>query len=250
MNLVAHLLLVLQVRPEYMSAVASSANLSDPKFGRISLSPPGGSRPPPPLPPTPPPYATNSSPLASVKNTTSPSPQYFQSELPQTSIAPSFDTKLTASGTMLTSYPQAPFMQPLLFRPGSVPPVNFYGNSLVPHHGDNLPSVSQNISIMSSVNQFQPLQPPQVHRPPQHLRPPVPASPGSEQGLPLSHSSLYMQAQQPQIAPPAHQVYYQSPQQDNASQLNPNLSGVGTSQQDPAVSLQEYFKSPEAIQVV
>ncbi|KAI3472077.1 hypothetical protein Pfo_029113 [Paulownia fortunei] len=172
---------------------------------------------------------------------------------------------------MLTSYPPPPLMQPLLFRPSSIP-VNLYGNSLVPHHAENLPNVSQNLPIslpsvqpIPTLTQLQPLQPPQIPRPPpQHLRPPVPSSPQPEQGVSLLQGSLQIPAlspqvlQQPQVSP-AH-VYYQTQQQENVShslqqqhvdrsQRILHLSGDGTSQQqDSGMSLQEYFRSPEAIQ--
>ncbi|KAK6147265.1 hypothetical protein DH2020_018177 [Rehmannia glutinosa] len=236
-----------QVQSEYTSAVTSSSTslatsiaLPDMKFGRTSLSSPMGSaRPPPPLPPTPPPYSANSS----LKNSTSQSAQYFQtvsnSELHQTSVAPS----------VLTSYPPPPLMQPMLFRPGSMP-VNLYGNSFVPHPGDNMHNVSQNLPIslpavqpMPILTQLQPLQPPQIPRPPpQHLRPPVPSSP------------------QPQVSP-AHAYYQTQQQQENVShslqqqhvdrsQRIMQMSGDATTsqQQDSGMSLQEFFKSPEAIQ--
>ncbi|KAG8376803.1 hypothetical protein BUALT_Bualt09G0101900 [Buddleja alternifolia] len=216
-----------------------------------TVSPIGSSRPPPPLPPTPPPYSANSS---SLKNSTSQSPQYFQTV--------TNSEHQQASGSMLTSYPPPPMMQPLLFRPGSIP-INLYANNLVPHHGDSFPNVSQNLPIsipsvqpIPTLTHLQPLQPPQIPRPPpQHLRPPVQASPQSDQGLSLLQSTLQMPGQpshvlqQPQVSP-AH-VYYQTQQQENAShsQRIPNLPGDATSlQQDPAMSLQEYFRSPEAIQ--
>ncbi|KAK4414757.1 protein virilizer [Sesamum alatum] len=262
------------VVPGSSTSLATSIALPDPKFGRTSLSSPlGSTRPPPPLPPTPPPYSASSS----LKNSTSQSPQYFQnvsnSELQQNSAAPPVDgmLNLSASRTMITSYPPPPLMQPLLFRPSSMP-VGLYGNSLVPHHGENLPNVSQNVPMslpsvqaIPALTQLQPLQPPQIPRPPpQHLRPPVPASPHSEQGPTLLQSSLQIPAQpsqvlqQPQVSP-AH-VYYQTQQQESVSQslqqqqvdrsqrsLQP--SGDGTSQQqDSGMSLQEYFRSPEAIQ--
>ncbi|KAK4396587.1 protein virilizer [Sesamum angolense] len=222
---------------------------------------------------TPPPYSASSS----LKNSTSLSPQYFQSvsnsELQQTSAAPPVDgmVNLSASRTMITSYPPPPLMQPLLFRPSSMP-VGLYGNSLVPHHGENLANASQNLPMslpsvqaIPALTQLQPLQPPQIPRPPpQHLRPPVPASPHSEQGATLLQSSLQIPAQpsqvlqQPQVSP-AH-VYYQTQQQENVSvslqqqqvdrsQRSLQPSGDGTSQQqDSGMSLQEYFRSPEAIQ--
>ncbi|KAK4482102.1 hypothetical protein RD792_011543 [Penstemon davidsonii] len=268
MNEVNLFLPILQVQSEYMSMVASnsksqgtSSALPDPKFGRSS--PGGNTRPPPPLPPTPPPYSTNSSPLSSLKNSTSQSPQYFQnvgnSELQQTSVAPS----------MLTSYPPPPLMQPMLFRPGSMP-ANLYVNSFAPQHGDNLHSISQNLHMslppsvhqIPNLTQLQPLQPPQIPRPPpQYLRPPVPASPQLEQGMSMSQGSLQMPAQQqPKVVSPAH-VYYQNQQQENVSHslqqqqidrsqrnMNPPPNEGTSQQQDPGMSLQEYFRSPEAIQ--
>ncbi|KAL0374796.1 UNVERIFIED_CONTAM: protein virilizer [Sesamum radiatum] len=220
------------VVPGSSTSLATSIALPDTKFGRTSIpSPLGSTRPPPPLPPTPPPYSASSS----LKNSTSLSPQYFQtvsnSELQQTSAAPPVDgmVNLSASRTMITSYPPPPLMQPLLFRPSSMP-VGLYGNSLVPHHGENLANVSQNLPMslpsvqaIPALTQLQPLQPPQIPRPPpQHLRPPVPASPHSEQGATLLQSSLQIPAQpsqvlqQPQVSP-AH-VYYQIQQQENVSQ--------------------------------
>ncbi|KAL0346985.1 UNVERIFIED_CONTAM: protein virilizer [Sesamum calycinum] len=96
------------VVPGSSTSLATSIALPDPKFGRTSLpSPLGSTRPPPPLPPTPPPYSASSS----LKNSTSLSPQYFQSvsnsELQQTSAAPPVDgmVNLSASRTMITSYP-------------------------------------------------------------------------------------------------------------------------------------------------
>ncbi|XP_011094238.1 uncharacterized protein LOC105173993 isoform X2 [Sesamum indicum] len=262
------------VVPCSSTSLATSVALSDPKFGRTSLpSPLGSTRPPPPLPPTPPPYSASSS----LKNSTSLSPQYFQtvsnSELQHASAAPPVDgmVNLSASRTMITSYPPPPLMQPLLFRPSSMP-VGLYGNSLVPHHGENLANVSQNLPMslpsvqaIPALTQLQPLQPPQIPRPPpQHLRPPVPASPHSEQGATLLQSSIQIPAQpsqvlqQPQVSP-AH-VYYQTQQQENVSQslqqqqvdrsqrsLQPSGDGA-SQQQDSGMSLQEYFRSPEAIQ--
>ncbi|KAH6806170.1 hypothetical protein C2S51_031001 [Perilla frutescens var. frutescens] len=260
------------VQSEYASvagnstSLATSATLPNPKFGRTSLSSPmGPTRPPPPLPPTPPPYSGN----PSLTNSTSQSPQYFQtvgnSDLQQNSGVPLIN--LPASHSMLTSYPP-PSLQPLLFRPGSMH-VNLYGNSLVPHHGDSLPNASQNLPMsMPSVQpipaQLQPLQPPQIPRPlPQHLRPSVASSPQSEQGVSLMHSSLQIPAhpsqvlQQSQLSP-GH-VYYHAQQQETTSQSQQQQQadrsqrilhqpGETSQQQDPGMSLQEYFRSPEAIQ--
>ncbi|CAA3021769.1 Hypothetical predicted protein [Olea europaea subsp. europaea] len=266
--------IVSPVQSEYVSVLASNSSLAtssplpDSRFGRTSHSSPGrSSRPPPPLPPMPPPYSSNPSAMASFKNPNSQSPLYVQtvgsSELQHNPVAPSMDTglgNLSASRTMLTSYPPPPSMQPLIFRPGSVP-INLYGNNLVPHHGENLPSISQNLPMslppfhsIPPLTQLQPLQPPQIPRPPpQHLRPSIPASPQSEQGMSVLQSPLQVS----QLSP-AH-MYYQTRQQDNAAQSSQQVEQSrvqhqqteGTSQQqDAGMSLQEYFKSPEAIQAL
>ncbi|XP_060204343.1 protein virilizer homolog [Lycium barbarum] len=269
------------VQPEYLSAGASatvtSSPMPDSKFGRTSLSSPGGSvRPLPPLPPTPPPYTISLSNLSSLKNPISQTPVYNQSvgtyELQQTSLAAS-DVRLgnlSASGPILTTYPPPPLAPPLLFnRHGSVP-VSPYGSSSAPYHNEKLPSISQHLpSIHStpSLTQLQPLQPPQLPRPPQHLRPLVPPSPQSEQSVPLLQSPLHMQMQmqspqmlhQAQVSP-AH-VYYQTQQQENVShslqqqqiehsriQVPQQHGDIVTQQLDSGVSLQEFFRSPEAIQ--
>ncbi|XP_055825859.1 protein virilizer homolog isoform X2 [Solanum dulcamara] len=268
------------VQAEYLSAGASapvtSSPLPDTKFGRTSLSSPGGSvRPLPPLPPTPPPYTISLSNLSSLKNPTSQTPIYNQSvgtnELQQISLAYSSDVRpgnISASGPILTTYPPPPLAPPLLFnRHGSVP-VSFYGSSSAPYHNEKLPSISQHlpaIHSIPSVTQLQPLQPPQLPRPPQHLRPLVPASPQSEQSVPLLQSPLQMQMQSPQMlhqpqVSPAH-VYYQTQQQEivshslqqqqiehSLSQVPQQQGNVVTQQQDSGMSLQDFFRSPEAIQ--
>ncbi|KAL7225923.1 hypothetical protein ACSBR1_021135 [Camellia fascicularis] len=270
------------VHQEYLSALSNSSTsmssssfVSDSKYGWGSISSPGGSsRPPPPLPPTPPPFSATST-FPSLKPSTSQSSVYNQtsigtSELLQTSVAPLNDPrigKLSASGALLTSYPPPPLMPPLLFSRPSTMPVSLYGSSPTPHQGENLPSISQNLSIplssiqsMQSLAQLQPLQPPQILRPPQppqHLRPPIPASPQSEQGgASLLQSPVQMplqMLQQSQVSP--LNVYYQQPQQDSFSHPQQLLQqqqqqGEGTSQQeqDSAMSLQHFFSSPEAIQ--
>ncbi|KAL7137266.1 hypothetical protein ABFS83_10G080600 [Erythranthe nasuta] len=264
------------VQSEYLSAMASGSSSMatssfaqpDLKFGRTSISSPSGStRPPPPFSPTPPPYSANSS----LKNSSSQSPQFYQnvrnSEFHQSSGAPSVDAvNPSASRSMQNSYPPTHLMPPLLFRPNSMP-VNLYGNNLVQHHGDNSAHVQQNFPMslpsmqsMSTLTQLQPLQPPQIPRPPpQHLRPPVPSSPQPEQSvsfqqIPGQQSQVL---QQPQVSP----VYYQAQQQENVShslqqqqqhldrsQRISHLPGDSSSQQDSSMSLQEFFKSPEAIQ--
>ncbi|XP_075509532.1 LOW QUALITY PROTEIN: protein virilizer homolog [Primulina tabacum] len=257
---------------------ATSIAVPPMKFGRASLSSSVLSTRPPPLPPTPPPYSVNASALSSLKNSTSQSPQYFQtvssSDLQQISVAPKVDSGFVnpaASRSMLSSYPPPPLGQPLLYMSGSIP-ANLYGNNLFQQHGDNLPNFSQNVSIslasihsIPTLSQLQPLQPPQISRPPpQHLRPPVPISSQLDQGPPpLSKVSPRVQQQTSQVLQPlqasSSNVHYQTPreehlplisqqQQMDRSQLL-QLPGDRTSQQlDPALSLQEYFKSPEAIQ--
>ncbi|KAA8516811.1 hypothetical protein F0562_017079 [Nyssa sinensis] len=279
------------VKTEYISALSnsstslsSSSSMPDSKYARSSLSSPGGStRPAPPLPPTPPPYSATPA-LPSQKTSTSQSFVYNQTsigttELPQTSIASLNDARLgnlSASGALLTSYPTPSLMPPLIFsRPASIP-TSHYGSSPTPHHGENLPSISQNLPIplpsiqsMQALAHLQPLQPPQLPRPPQppqHLRPPIPASPQSEQGVSLLQSPLQMQLQplqmlqQPQVSP--MHVYYQPQQQESFSHaqqqqqvehnqpqvLHQQGSGATQQLQDSGMSLQHYFSSPEAIQ--
>lgn len=277
------------VQAEYLSAMsnsstspASSALLPESKYARTSFSSPGGSaRPPPPLPPTPPPYSASSA-LPSLQTSTSQSSIYNQTTVASTDHPQSFGPpndvrlgKLSASGTVLTSYPPPPLMPPLLFsRPTSIP-FNIYGTSPSPHQGEIPSSISQNFPIalssiqsLQSITQLQPLQPPQLPRPPQppqHLRPPIQASPQSEQGTSLLQSPIQMQVQQLQMlqpaqASPAH-VYYQTLQQENFPQtqqqqrvdaqsqvLHQQGHGAPQQQDDGGMSLQHFFSSPEAIQ--
>ncbi|KAL3536025.1 hypothetical protein ACH5RR_004486, partial [Cinchona calisaya] len=232
------------------SSLTSSSPLTDSKYGRATLSSPGGStRPPPPLPLTPPPYSVNPSTLSSSKPVSSQSLVHSQ----------------TVGVVELAAAPLGP---PLLFgRPG-----NLYGSSSTPHHMENLPSILQNLPMSlpaihssPSLTQLQPLQPPQLPRPTaQSLRPLIPSSPQPEHVGSLLQNPLQVQMQvqslqmlqQPRVSP-AH-VYYQTQQSDNVlqqqqvelSRLQPlNQQGDGTSQQeDSGMSLQDFFKSPEAIQ--
>ncbi|XP_058205312.1 protein virilizer homolog isoform X2 [Rhododendron vialii] len=254
------------VHTEYLSALSKSSTLLT------------TSRPPPPLPPTPPPYSASSTPPS--KTSTSQSQLYNQtsigpSDFVQTPVAPFKDPRTV---TLSVSYPPPSLMPPLVFsRPNSM----LYGTSPTPHQGENQPSISQNLSIplptfqpFQSLGQLQPLQPPQILRPPQppqHLRPPVPPSPQSEQGVSLLQSPVQMQVhqqlqilQQPHVSP-LH-VYYQSPQQESFShpqqqqqhqqqqvehsqlQIMHQQGGTSQQQQDPMMSLQHFFSSPEAIQ--
>ncbi|KAJ8536636.1 hypothetical protein K7X08_035037 [Anisodus acutangulus] len=270
------------VQAEYLSGGASapvtSSSLPDSKFGWTTHSSPGGSvRPPPPLPPTPPTYTISLSNLSSLKNLTSQTPVYNQSvgtnELQQTSLAHSGDARpgnLLASGPILTTYPPPPLAPPLLFNRHGSAPVSLYGSNSAPYHNEKFPGISQHppaIHSIPSVTQLQPLQPPQLPRPPQHLRPLVPASPQSEQSVPLLQSPLHTQMQmqspqvlhQAQVSPP--HVYYQTQQQENVShsftqqqiehsrtQVPQQQGDIVTQQLDSGMSLQEFFRSPEAIQ--
>ncbi|KAL2534542.1 embryo defective [Abeliophyllum distichum] len=203
----------------------------------------------PPLPPMPPPPTV--SPVLSQTTDTTVQSEYLSVLASNSSLATSSPLPDSRFGRTSLSSPGGSGQ-------GSIP-VSLYGNSLVPHHGENLPSISQNLPLslppfhsIPPLTQLQPLQPPQIPRPPpQHLRPSIPASPQSEQGVSVLQSPL----QVPQLSP-AH-MYYQARQQDNASHSSQQVEQSrvqhqqvdGTSQQqDSGMSLQEYFKSPEAIQ--
>lgn len=258
------------------SVLTSSSPLPDSKYGRTTLSSPGrlgSARPHPPLPPTPHPHSMNPSTISSSKNPAPQSLVYSQNvhggvEIQQSSIASSSDIRLnnySASGTMPASYAPTSLLPPMHFsRPGSIP-VGLYGSGQS-HHGENMPSISQNTPIslpsihsLPSIGQLQPLQPPQLPRSAAHLRPLVPASPQPEQaGMQMQMQPLQV-LQQPQISP-AH-IYYQTPQSENVPRTSQQQQvehsqaqvlrqpGDGMSQQqDPGMTLQEYFRSPEAIQ--
>ncbi|KAM0980773.1 hypothetical protein COP2_014310 [Malus domestica] len=246
-----------QIRSDYLSAFNNGSTSS-----RNSISSPSGTvRPPPPLPPTPPPFS--SSPYNLTPNRTiNQSSMYNQTsagttELPQSSTTP--------SGARVNTYSPSPHM---VFRPGSNS-MGLYGSIPTQLQGDNA-TILQNLSIaqssiqaIHSLGQLQPLQPPQIPRPPQppqHLRPPMQASQQLEQGVSMQNQvqmhSLQI-LQQPHVSP--MHAYYQPQQQefahaqqqqqvDHSQQQAMHQSGDGISQQDPAMSLHEYFKSPEAIQ--
>lgn len=266
----------MQVQPEYLSGFSgSSAPLSTTHTG-------GSARPP--LPPTPPPFSSSPYNLPSLKSSTPQMSIYNQTgvgmtDLPQgqSSVSPIIDARLgsiSASAAGLSSYAPPPLMSPLVFsRPASVP-ATLYGNSPAQQHGDNPQNIMQNLSIphpsiqsMHTLPQLQPLQPPQVPRPqqpPQHLRPPMQVSQSLDQGMslqsPVQMQGLPLQMLQPPQVSPMHS-YYQSQQQDltavqqlqveHAQSQVLHQQGDTTSQlqQDSGMSLQEYFKSPEAIQV-
>lgn len=229
--------------------------MPDSKYSRTSISSPSGSaRPPPPLPPTPPPFSSPYN-LTSIKTSTSQSSVYNQ-----TSVG--------------TTYPLPPLMPSLAFnRPGSIP-MNLYGSSPNQQLGENPQSILQSLNIpqssipsIHSIAQLQPLQPPQLTRlphPPQHPRPPIQASQQLEQGVSMQNQTQMQvhplqMLQQSQIS--SFNNYYQSQQEFSQAQQQQQLEhaqqhalyqqgDVGIQQQqDPGMSLHEYFKSPEAIQV-
>lgn len=142
-------------------------------------------------------------------------------------------------------------------RPASMP-MTLFGNNQNQQQSEIQPSILQSISVppvsyqsMHSVTQLQPLQPPQLPRPPQPpqvLRPPVQALQQLEQGMALQSNVQVHQLQmlqQSQVS--SMQTYYQTQQQVDYTQ---HSGDAQTQQQDDAgMSLHEYFKSPEAIQV-
>lgn len=248
-----------QVQSDYLSTFnnssatyVSSLPMPDSKYSRTSIPSPRSARPPPPLPPTPPPYSSSPFNLGSTKTSTSPSSLYNP-----TSVG--------------TSYLPPPLMPSTSFsRPASI---TLYGSTASQQLGENPPSILQSLAIpqpsiptLHSIAQLQPLQPPQLPRlpqPPQHPRPSIQASQQLEQGVPLQNQ-IHMQAhplqmlKQSQMSP--INSYYQSQQQEfsHAQQQmelvqQPVLHQQGDvaihQLQDPGMSLHEYFKSPEAIQV-
>ena len=193
-------------------------------------------------------------------------------------VAPSTDARLgnlSVSGSRTNAYAPAPQLPHLVFsRPGSAP-VNMYG-SFPTQQIENPSSMLQNLSIPQSsiqsihpLAQLQPLQPPQLTRPPQppqHLRPPMQPSQQLDQGVSLQspgHMQIHslQMLQQPQASP--MNTFYQSQQQEfshvqqqqhqvehaQPQIINPPVDTASQQQQDPGMSLHEYFKSPEAIQV-
>ena len=243
--------------------------MPDSKYSRTSVSSPGGpNRLAPPLPPTPPPFASSPYNLPSVKTSVSQPSLYNQTGIGTTEFSQASNAP---SGARLSSYPLNPSMLPLGFsRPASMP-LNVYGNTPNQQQSENQPSILQSISVppasfqsMHSVTQLQPLQPPQLPRPPQPpqqlLRPPVQALQQLEQGMAVQTNVQVQQLQmlqQSQVS--STQAYYQNQQQEfsHAQQLQQQQveftrqPGNAQSQQqsDPGMSLHEYFKSPEAIQV-
>lgn len=238
-----------QVQSDYKSGVSNSPMLS-----RTSMSSPSGSaRPPPPLPSTPPPFSSSPYNLSSLNAPNSQMLAYNQTnagtaEHSHSSAGPGLGN-FSASG-----YPP-PMMPPSVFgRPASIP-LSLYGNTIAQQQGEN--PLMQNPS-MHSLAQL-PLQ--QLQRPlqpAQQLRPPMQPPQQLDQGVQMQMHSLQM-LQQPQV--PAVHSYYQSqqqefspaPQQSQSELAKPQVlhqqgSSASQQQQDPGMSLHEYFQSPEAIQ--
>lgn len=262
-----------QVHSDYISTFSNNSSLlgsslptQDTKYLRTTISSPSGSsRHHPPLPPTPPPFSSSPYHLTSNRTSTQSSVYNQSMELPQSSTAPPTDARLgglSSSGSRANDYP--PPLQPhsVYSRSGSIP-VSLYRNIPMQQQGENPVNILHNLSAplstipsVHSLTQLQPLQPPQLPlppQPPQHLRPPIQASQQLDHGMPLQ-SPLQMplhslqSPQQPQISP-VH-TFHNSPHQHVQPQaINPPCDPAILQHQDPGMSLHEYFKSPEAIQV-
>ncbi|XP_022934378.1 uncharacterized protein LOC111441566 [Cucurbita moschata] len=255
---------------DYPSGYNSSASFSS-----------GSVRPPPPLPPTPPPLSSSPHNLSSSKIPLPSTPAYNMenvgmTEVPQNPTASSTDTRLggvSASGVMLASN-SLPALPHLVFSRPSMP-VNLYGGISTQQQNESSSSILPNLAIppssmpsMHSLPQLQPLQPPQLPRPPQpppqHLRPPIIASQQPEQVVSMQ-GSVQMQMhqlqmlQQPRVSPQFYQsqpvgLSHAPPQQQfehpqhQAIHQPGDAATASQQQQDSAMSLHEYFKSPEAIQ--
>ncbi|XP_022982800.1 uncharacterized protein LOC111481554 [Cucurbita maxima] len=241
----------------------------------------GSVRPPPPLPPTPPLLSSSPHNLSSSKIPLPSTPAYNMenvgmTEVPQNPTASSTDTRLggvSASGVMLASN-SLPALPHLVFSRPSMP-VNLYGGISTQQQNESSSSILPNLAIppssmpsMHSLPQLQPLQPPQLPRPPQpppqHLRPPIIASQQPEQVVSMQ-GSVQMQMhqlqmlQQPRVSPQFYQsqpvgLSHAPPQQQfehpqhQAIHQPGDAATTSQQQQDSAMSLHEYFKSPEAIQ--
>ncbi|KOM33999.1 hypothetical protein LR48_Vigan02g014900 [Vigna angularis] len=243
------------------TALASSIPMPDSKYSRTSVSSPGGpNRVAPPLPPTPPPFISSQYNLSSIKTSGSQPSMYNQTSMGTTELS---QASIASSGVRLSSYPNPPMG---FSRPASMP-LTMFGNAPNQQQTESQPNILQNVSVppasyqsMHSVTQLQPLQPPQLTRPPQppQLRPPVQALQQLEQAVAVqSNVQVHQMNMLQQSHVPSMQTYYQTQQQQfSHEQLQPHVEytqqpGDGQSQQQPdaGMSLHEYFKSPEAIQV-
>ncbi|GMH23020.1 hypothetical protein Nepgr_024863 [Nepenthes gracilis] len=265
------------------TSLASFSPMPDSRYPRtLHSSPSGTSRPLPPLPPTPPPFSATpfSGPLRpsisqiSTYNETS----IAVTETLQPSVAVLNDAQfgnILSSGSRL-SHPPPLIMSPSIFSRASTVPFTQNGNIPALQQSDSVPSISVNVPAHQSsmppiqpFTQLQPLQPPQLPCPPhlpQHQRPPIHVSPQAEQGGSLLHmpGQMQMQAQKmlPQSQMSQYHLYYKSQQQENLSQLQqqkqveshqPQVQlqqrdAATQQEQDSALTLQQYFSSPQAIQ--
>lgn len=244
----------LQTQTDYQSfgsvpsSLASSNFMLDSRYARTTHSSPGGSnRPLPPLPPTPPPFSTTPLNLPS------------RSSASQSSVYAQNNTGVNE----VSQFAPPPLMPPGFNRPSSMP-FTMHGNIPV-QQSDNVTGVAQNsnasqppMQSMQPLPHLQPLQPPQLPCPqlPHQLRPPMQNPLHTEQRGSASQSHVQPQQilQQSQMSP--YHLYYQNQLQDNFPHSQQQLQvahhqGEAVTQQqvDSSMSLQQYFSSPEAIQV-
>ncbi|VVA93767.1 unnamed protein product [Arabis nemorensis] len=240
----------------------------------------------PPLPLVPPPHSSDSlsnqsSPFISHGTTSSGGPirlmppnhsaipQYssnpYASLPPRTSTVQSFGYNQAGAGTTeqqqqsgqsidqqsgMTSYPPPTLMPSGFSRPSSLP-VPFYGNP--PHQGGDkqqtmlpVPSIPQSLNPQQLQQLQRPMQPPQ-HRPPMQISQP------SDQGVSLQNPYQIPMHQMQMMQQAQVQPYYHPHQQQDISQMQqqqPRQQAVQGQQQESGMSLQDYFKSPEAIQAL
>ncbi|XP_028185575.1 protein virilizer homolog [Glycine soja] len=242
------------------STAASSVPVPDSKYSRTSVSSPGGpNRIAPPLPPTPPPFASSQYNLPIVKASASQPSMYNQTSIGATELS---QASIASSGARLSSYPNPSMMSVGFSRPASMP-LTMFGNSLNQQQTENQPSMLQSVSVppssfqsMHSVSQLQPPQLPRPPQPPQLLRPTVQALQQLEQGMGLQSNVQVHQLQMLQQSQvPSMQTNYQTQQQQFSHEQQQQVEYTqqpgncqSQQQQDAAMSLHEYFKSPEAIQ--
>ncbi|KAJ0980701.1 hypothetical protein J5N97_008956 [Dioscorea zingiberensis] len=230
-------------------------------------------RPMPPLPPLPPPFSSPTS-QSSAANS-SPQTSFFSQNVSggsQPTHSTHLDSSLgifPASGSGVASFSLPQFPPSLLVnRPASLSGTVF--NSPTQQHSHNSSNLSQTTpSHQPNIQLLQPRPPPppppQLPRPPhppQHPMPPIQVSQQqSEQAIPLQQNPYQVQMQPMQIPQqlqiPQLQFYYQHQQQEALLQPMqqlleqtqiPVVQSDSGAQQDPGMTLQQYFSSPEAIQ--
>ncbi|KAH9622236.1 hypothetical protein KSS87_013053 [Heliosperma pusillum] len=228
----------------YGNIGTSSSNtrfMQDSRYSRPPHSPGESARPLPPLLPTQPSFSNNQMATPS-RSSSSQYSVYGQNN----------------TGTELSQYAQQPMMPPGFSRPPSAP---FSVHSNVPvQHSAPQPQMQSG----QQLSHLQPLQPPQIPPPPpisHQLRPPLQLSHQADQTGAKSqgHVPMLMQpqpqhlVQQSQIS--QYQAFYQTQQQDHLSHSQQpqqpshhQVDAAMQQQMDPAMTLQQYFSSPEAIQ--